>query len=83
MRTAEGTVDGTGVKIGDTDGDGRTDYVNGQGYILEGPEFLSVFDGPTGKEKARVPYIARGRVTDWGDDYGNRVRPFLDGHRLL
>ncbi len=79
VRTAEGTVDGTGVTIGDTDGDGRTDYVNAQGYILEGPEFLSIFDGQTGKEKARVPYIARGRVADWGDDYGNRVDRFLMG----
>jgi rhamnogalacturonan endolyase len=80
VRTAEGTVDGTGVKIGDTDGDGRTDYVNPEtGYILEGPEFLSIFDGRTGKELARTPYIARGKVTDWGDAYGNRVDRFLMG----
>jgi rhamnogalacturonan endolyase len=79
VRTAEGTTDGSGATIGDTDGDGRTHYVNPQGYILEGPEFLSIFDGRTGKERARTPYIARGRVADWGDTYGNRVDRFLMG----
>ena len=80
VRTAEGTVDGTGATIGDVDGDGRTDHVNRQtGYILEGPEFLSVFDGPTGREVARTPYLPRGRVADWGDSYGNRVDRFLMG----
>ncbi len=78
VRTAEGTKDGAGKVIGDTDGDGRTNYVNEKtGYILEGPEFLSVFDGQTGAERARVPYIARGKVSDWGDNYGNRVDRFL------
>lgn len=78
VRTAEGTTDGTGVRIGDTDGDGRTDYVNPDtGYILEGPEFLSIFDGRTGREVARQPYIPRGRVSGWGDSYGNRVDRFL------
>lgn len=78
VRTAEGTVDGTGRRIGDTDGDGRTHYVNPEtGYILEGPEFISVFDGRTGREIAREPYIARGNVADWGDAYGNRVDRFL------
>ncbi len=80
VRTAEGTVDGTGATIGDIDGDGRTDYVNPRtGYILEGPEFLSLFDGKSGKELARTDYIPRGRVSDWGDDYGNRVDRFLMG----
>ncbi len=59
VRTAEGTVDGVGNTIGDVDGDGITDHVNAQGYILDGPEFLSIFDGRTGKELARTSYIAR------------------------
>ncbi len=79
VRSAEGTVDGTGAAIGDVDGDGKTDHVNADGYILEGPEFLSIFDGRTGKELARTGYIARGRVADWGDAYGNRVDRFLMG----
>lgn len=78
VRAAEGTIDGTGAVIGDTDGDGRTNYVHPEtGRILEGPEFLCVYDGRTGAERARVPYIARGQVSDWGDGYGNRVDRFL------
>lgn len=72
-KTAEGTVFGDGTSIGDTDGDGRTDYRNEQGTVLEGPEFLSVVDGLTGKERARAPWIPRGRISEWGDHYGNRV----------
>ena len=60
-KTGEGTIDGTGKVIGDTDGDGITNYVNQTtGYILDGPEFFSVFEGATGKELARADYIARG-----------------------
>jgi rhamnogalacturonan endolyase len=48
------------------------------GYVLDGPEFLTVFDGPTGKALATTSYIpARGDVNDWGDGYGNRVDRFL------
>lgn len=86
-KTAEGAVFGDGTSIGDTDGDGRTDYRNEQGTVLEGPEFLSVVDGLTGKERARAPWIPRGRISDWGDHYGNRVNrnlmavAYLDGLR--
>ncbi|WP_435015388.1 rhamnogalacturonan lyase [Tundrisphaera sp. TA3] len=80
VRTAEGTVDGTGRTIGDVDGDGRTDHVDpASGMILEGPELLSIFDGMTGKELARTPYLPRGRVADWGDRTGNRSDRFLMG----
>ena len=77
-RTSELTIDGTGNVISDVDGDGRTNYVNPQtGRILEGPEFLSVFDGRTGREIIRTRYIPRGKVSDWGDNYGNRCDRFL------
>lgn len=84
VKTAEGTIDGTGTMIGDTNGDGITNYVNPEtGYILDGPEFLSIFDGKTGKEIARTDYIARGPKSEWkqtwGDDYGNRIDRFLAG----
>lgn len=83
VRTAEGTIDGIGNIIGDVNGDGKTNYVNSTGRILSGPEFISVFDGKTGKELARENYIARGSVTDWGDNYGNRVDRFLMGVAYL
>ena len=77
VRTAEGTTDGEGNTIGDVNGDGKTNYVDASGRILSGPEFISIFDGQTGKEIARENYIPRGKVTDWGDNYGNRVDRFL------
>ena len=79
-RTADGTVDGGGTVIGDPTADHR----NSDGYVLAGPEFLTVFDGLTGKALASVPYVpARGQVADWGDAYGNRVDRFLAGVAYL
>ena len=73
-KTADGTVDGTGKVIGDANADHR----NSRGYILDGPEFLTVFDGLTGAVLATADYMPpRGRVAAWGDDYGNRVDRFL------
>lgn len=76
MKTADGTVDGVGTVIGDS----SADYRNSDGYILEGPEYLTVFNGKTGKAMATTNYLpARGTVCDWGDCYGNRVDRFLAG----
>ncbi len=73
-KTADGTVDGTGKIIGKAD----ADYRNTRGYILDGPEFLTIFDGRTGAEIVTVDYLPpRGNVGDWGDNYGNRVDRFL------
>jgi rhamnogalacturonan endolyase len=48
------------------------------GYVLNGPEFLTVFEGATGRALATTDYVpARGDVNDWGDGYGNRVDRFL------
>nr|WP_223868883.1 rhamnogalacturonan lyase [Paenibacillus sp. UASWS1643] len=74
MKTADGTKDGTGVVIGDA----SKDYRNSSGYVLSGPEFLTVFNGQTGKALSTVNYEpARGNVSSWGDNYGNRVDRFL------
>ncbi|WP_281254500.1 rhamnogalacturonan lyase [Paenibacillus rigui] len=74
MRTADGAVDGAGKVIGDK----NADYRNASGYVLSGPEYLTLFEGATGKELVSVPFEpARGKVTDWGDAYGNRVDRFL------
>jgi rhamnogalacturonan endolyase len=73
-KTADGTVDGTGQVIGKADADWR----NASGYVLEGPEFLTVFDGLTGRALATADYVPpRGVVRDWGDSTGNRVDRFL------
>lgn len=88
MRTAPGTIDGQGNAVVLPGDDPNADYRNGSGYILSGPEYLTVFDGLTGGELASVPFEPhRGHVSEWGDNYGNRVDrhtagvAYLDGHR--
>ncbi|MDE6005229.1 MAG: RICIN domain-containing protein [Oscillospiraceae bacterium] len=72
-KTADGTVDGTGKVIGDASADYRSDA----GRILTGPEYLTLFDGETGKALDTQDYDPpRGNVADWGDGYGNRVDRF-------
>ena len=74
VRTADGTTDGEGTVIGDS----AADYRNSAGRILDGPEFLSVFDGLTGRVLDTKPYIPqRGNVSAWGDNRGNRSDRFL------
>ena len=82
-KTADGTVDGTGKVIGDGSKDYRSTYYRASknsyviGKILEGPEYITLFDGATGKALDTQNYDpGRGTVTNWGDDYGNRVDRF-------
>ena len=80
MKTADGTVDGVGTVIGDA----RADYRNSSGYVLTGPEFLTVFSGATGAAIDTIDYTPpRGDVGAWGDAYGNRVDRFLAGVAYL
>ncbi|MCR8666956.1 rhamnogalacturonan lyase [Aestuariibaculum sp. M13] len=73
-KTADGTTDGKGNILGQAD----ADYRNERGYILQGPEYLSVFSGETGEFITTEPYIPpRGNIAEWGDRYGNRVDRFL------
>jgi rhamnogalacturonan endolyase len=80
MKTADGSIDGVGKVIGKAD----ADYRNATGYVLDGPEYLTVFNGLTGAAMASVDYLpARGKAADWGDAYGNRVDRFLGGVAYL
>ncbi|MBN2744140.1 MAG: autotransporter-associated beta strand repeat-containing protein [Marinilabiliaceae bacterium] len=97
MRSSEGTVDGKGNAIGDTNGDGKTNYrstgirINNSPYMIEGPEFLSLYDGVTGEELDRVDFIARAPLSQWGPSGLNEAQlahrcskyffgaPYLDG----
>ena len=48
------------------------------GRILTGPEYISVFDGLTGRVMDTKPYIPeRGELKDWGDEYANRSDRYL------
>ena len=87
-KTAPGTVDGQGQNVLLPGDNASADFRNQFGYILSGPEYLTIFNGETGAALATTSYNPpRGTVTDWGDDYGNRVDRFLagiaylDGHR--
>ncbi len=74
-KTADGTIDGTEIVIGSAD----ADYRNENGFILSGPEFLTVFNGLTGKAMVTTDYLpARGGDgMGWGDNHGNRVDRFI------
>jgi rhamnogalacturonan endolyase len=92
MKTADGTVDGTGQAIGDAnanwvmsgtinkdiEGKKSKKATNISGRILQGPEYLTVFEGLTGRALKTVDYQPpRGDVASWGDNYGNRCDRFL------
>ncbi|HPO69919.1 MAG TPA: rhamnogalacturonan lyase, partial [Anaerohalosphaeraceae bacterium] len=54
------------------------DWRGPSGRVLDGPEFLTIFDGRTGAALATTDYIPpRGDIRDWGDNTGNRVDRFL------
>ncbi|HZG86618.1 fibronectin type III domain-containing protein [Paenibacillus sp.] len=74
FKTADGTVDGVGNVIGRA----GVDHRNSSGYVLQGAEYITVFEGATGKALATAEYDPpRGDVSSWGDSYGNRVDRFL------
>ena len=81
-KTADGTIDGKGKIIGDS----SKHYVDSNGRILAGPEYLTIFNGLTGAAMQTVDYIpGRGDIGKWGgkggnggnDHYGNRADRFL------
>ena len=76
VKTADGTRDSEGRVIGNS----VADYRNNAGRILEGPEYISVFDGLTGRLLDTKPYIPeRGELRAWGDSKGNRSERYLAG----
>lgn len=89
MKTADGSMDAKGNVIGDSIKDWRND----KGYILSGPEYLTMFDGLTGKALSTTDFIparhAKLNPTTeelkevWGDGYGNRMDRFLGGVAYL
>lgn len=55
----------------------------GQPFVLDGPEYLAVYSGDTGREIDRVDWIERGQVTDWADRSGNRSSRHMMGVAYL
>ena len=84
MKTADGTIDGTGKVVGDSSADHR----NADGHIMRGPEFLTVFDGLTGAVLTTVNYWPSRYPGNenpspeemkevWGDGDANRSERYL------
>ncbi len=96
-KTAQGSLDGQGNYVNQAADDGKIKsannnmkYVNSSGRILCGAEYLTVFEGTTGRAIHTIWYNPnRGFTTGevktlsdninklWGDDYGNRCDRFL------
>lgn len=92
-KTAPGSMDGVGNYVNQATDDtsisstsNKLDYRNSNGYILQGPEYLTVFNGETGAAIHTVWYNpnrnfnvgkAENYSGSWGDTYGNRGDRFL------
>lgn len=73
-KTGDGTIDGTGHRIGDGQADWRTwdEKSPTYGKIVNGPEYLTVFEGRTGRELDSKEYIpTRYPLDGWGGVGGN------------
>lgn len=93
-RTAAGTKDALGNYVSTATEDAnilKTDnsktYQNSKGYVTGGEEFLSVFEGATGKVLNTIwyrpnramsvnPTSAGSLSSNWGDSYGGRAERF-------
>lgn len=84
--------------VRDLDGDGRAEvclrtapyaatreeaFDGGKGFVLQGPEYLGVYDGATGKEIDKVDWIERGQPQEWADHSGNRSSRHMLGVAYL
>ena len=82
-KTAPGTVDGAGAYVLLEGDDPQADYRTPTGdqvvgTIMDGPEYLTVFDGETGAALSTVPYQPGRDITrKWGDDKANRSERYL------
>ncbi len=94
LRTADGTIDGTGKMIGDASR--GTTYEESwaalnAGKNLQGPLYVTCFDGETGAALDTIDYFPNNQVGSmatcysFGDDFGNRCEryngtvAYLDG----
>ncbi|MFC9244236.1 rhamnogalacturonan lyase [Streptomyces sp. NPDC057136] len=80
VRTSDGSKDSAGTVVGDA----TASHLAANCAVLSGPEYLSVFNGQTGRVMDSVPFEpARGAVSDWGDTWGNREGRLLSATAYL
>lgn len=54
------------------------------GFVWKGPEWVTCFDGRTGRAISTTDYIPeRGELREWGDNYANRSDRFLAASAYL
>ncbi|MCC8160528.1 MAG: rhamnogalacturonan lyase [Oscillospiraceae bacterium] len=87
-KTAPGSKDGNGAYVtaashvdeikNVTNATNETSYITvSSGYVLEGDEYLTVFNGVTGAAEDTIYYPnQRVAASVWGDSYGNRCDRF-------
>lgn len=85
FRISDGAIDGEGNVIGN----GEKDWRDGNGRNLEGPLWVAVFDGESGKLLAKTDFDPQNEgsetIQSFGDGYGNRSErynacvAYLDG----
>ncbi len=83
-KTAPGSMDAKGAFVSEAslvddikNTDNNADYRNSIGYVLDGDEYFTIFDGETGAAVDTIYYPnQRLHAAVWGDDYGNRVDRF-------
>ncbi len=78
-------------QVVDLDGDGRAEIAiktgegdprDKNGQVFTGPEYLSIWDGMTGKDIDRTDWIPRGKLSDWGRLFGQPLEPPHDGRGI-
>lgn len=99
LKTAPGSVDGTGRYVSEASElpsiqktDNQRDYRSKTpskqdpygGRVLEGEEYLTVFEGLSGRAVDTIYYpFPRGNVKEWGDSWGNRSERYLQAVACL
>jgi hypothetical protein len=86
VKTGPGTKDGLGnyLKTGPAAGADNTQDLRGaRGMTLGGPEWMTVFDGKTGAERATIAYPVLYGSRNWGDSNGNRGQRFTGGFAFV
>lgn len=83
VKTSDGTIDGKGKAIGDK----SKVYRDGNGLVLTGNEFLTVFRGVDGAAITTIDFVPPRNILKsekgkngagyWGDNYGNRSERYI------
>ncbi len=79
IKTAPGTIDGEGNYVLLGNDDPNENLLSSRGKQDHGSEYITVFDGLTGRELATIPYHTdyQAGLSVWGDSNQNRSERYL------